>query len=92
MPTDANFFRDLAYVLLAAGVGGAAARLARQPVIVGYVLGGILVSPFTPGPVVSELHTFELPAQFAAFEAASAAPAEGTAGRREPEGQHPGVP
>ncbi|MBP1778830.1 MAG: ybaL, partial [candidate division NC10 bacterium] len=60
MPTDANFFRDLAYVLLAASVGGAAARLARQPVLVGYVLGGVLVSPFTPGPVVSELHTFEL--------------------------------
>ncbi len=60
MPTDAGFFRDLAYVLLAAGAGGAVARLARQPVIVGYVLGGILVSPFTPGPVVSELHTFEL--------------------------------
>jgi monovalent cation:H+ antiporter-2, CPA2 family len=60
MPTDANFFRDLAYVLLAAGVGGGVARLARQPVLVGYVLGGILVSPFTPGPVVSELHTFEL--------------------------------
>lgn len=60
MPTDAIFFRDLAYVLLAAGLGGAAARVARQPVIVGYVLGGILVSPFTPGPVVSELHTFEL--------------------------------
>jgi monovalent cation:H+ antiporter-2, CPA2 family len=60
MPPDVNFFRDLAYVLLAAGVGGVAARIARQPVIVGYVLGGILVSPFTPGPVVSELHTFEL--------------------------------
>ena len=60
MPTDASFFRDLAYVLLAAGVGGGAAWLTRQPVIVGYVLGGILVSPFTPGPVVSEIHTFEL--------------------------------
>jgi len=60
MPTDASFFRDLAYVLLAAGVGGAAAWFTRQPVIVGYVLGGILVSPFTPGPVVSEVHTFEL--------------------------------
>jgi hypothetical protein len=60
MPTDAGVFRDLAYVLLAAGAGGAVARLARQPVIMGYVLGGILVSPFTPGPVVSELHTFEL--------------------------------
>ncbi len=60
MPTDASFFRDLAYVLLAAGVGGGAAWVTRQPIIVGYVLGGILVSPFTPGPVVSELHTFEL--------------------------------
>ncbi|HSB71435.1 MAG TPA: cation:proton antiporter [Candidatus Methylomirabilis sp.] len=60
MPADASFFRDLAYVLLAAGVGGGAAWLARQPLVVGYVLGGILVSPFTPGPVVSEVHTFEL--------------------------------
>jgi CPA2 family monovalent cation:H+ antiporter-2 len=60
MPNDSLFFRDLAYVLLAAAGGGAAAWWARQPLILGYVLGGILVSPFTPGPVVSELHTFEL--------------------------------
>lgn len=59
MPADASFFRDPAYVVLAAGAGGVAARLARQPLIVGYVLGGIVVSPFTPGPVVSELHSFE---------------------------------
>lgn len=60
MPPDVGFFRDLTYVLLAAGVGGAVAWLLRQPILIGYVLGGILVSPFTPGPVVSELHTFEL--------------------------------
>lgn len=60
MPNDATFFRDLTYVLLAAAGGGALAWLARQPLILGYILGGILVSPFTPGPVVSELHTFEL--------------------------------
>ena len=60
MPSDPVFFRDLAYVLLAAGAGGALAWLTRQPLLLGYVLGGILVSPFTPGPVVSELHTFEL--------------------------------
>lgn len=60
MPSDPIFFRDLAYVLLAAGVGGSVAWLARQPLLLGYVLGGILVSPFTPGPVVSEIHTFEL--------------------------------
>jgi CPA2 family monovalent cation:H+ antiporter-2 len=60
VPSDAIFFHDLAYVLLAAGVGGGVAWLVRQPLILGYVLGGILVSPFTPGPVVSDLHTFEL--------------------------------
>jgi CPA2 family monovalent cation:H+ antiporter-2 len=60
MPSDPIFFRDLAYVLLAAGAGGAIAWVTRQPLILGYVLGGILVSPFTPGPVVSDVHTFEL--------------------------------
>lgn len=54
------FFRDLAYVLLAAVLGGGIARIARQPLILGYVLGGILVSPLTPGPAISEVHTFEL--------------------------------
>ncbi|HXA98521.1 MAG TPA: cation:proton antiporter [Candidatus Dormibacteraeota bacterium] len=58
--TDPVFFRDLAYVLVAAVAGGAVARLARQPLILGYVLGGILISPLTPGPSVSDLHTFEL--------------------------------
>jgi CPA2 family monovalent cation:H+ antiporter-2 len=60
MPSDFVFFRNLAYVFLAAGVGGTLAWFARQPLILGYVLGGILVSPFTPGPVVSDIHTFEL--------------------------------
>src|SRR5262245_31150437 len=40
--------------------GGALARLAGQPLILGYVLGGILISPLTLGPSVSDLHTFEL--------------------------------
>jgi CPA2 family monovalent cation:H+ antiporter-2 len=60
MVADAIFFRDLAYVLLAAVVGGGLAWLARQPLILGYVIGGILISPLTPGPSVSDLHTFEL--------------------------------
>lgn len=60
MPSDLTFFRDLAYVLLAAGVGGIFAWIARQPLLLGYVLGGILVSPFTPGPSLSDLRTFEL--------------------------------
>ncbi len=57
---EPTFFRDLAYVFLAAVAGGALARLAGQPLVLGYVLGGILISPLTPGPAVSDLHTFEL--------------------------------
>jgi CPA2 family monovalent cation:H+ antiporter-2 len=57
---ESIFFRDLAYVFLAAVGGGALARLTGQPLILGYVLGGILISPLTPGPALSDLHTFEL--------------------------------
>lgn len=39
------------------------AWLLKQPLIVGYVLGGILISPFTPGPAVSDLHHFEAVAE-----------------------------
>jgi CPA2 family monovalent cation:H+ antiporter-2 len=56
---ESIFFRDLAFVFVAAVAGGALARLAGQPLILGYVLGGILISPLTPGPSVSDLHTFE---------------------------------
>ena len=54
------FFRDLAIVFMAAVLGGTMARLAGQPLVLGYVLGGILISPLTPGPAVSNLYTFEL--------------------------------
>jgi CPA2 family monovalent cation:H+ antiporter-2 len=63
MVADSLFFRDLAYVFAAVVVGGFLARLARQPLVLGYVLGGILVSPLTPGPSVSDVHTFELLAE-----------------------------
>jgi len=57
--TEPILFRDLAYVFLAAVLGGSIAWLTRQPLILGYVVGGILVSPFTPGPAVSDVRTFE---------------------------------
>src|SRR5262245_19780602 len=60
MTADPVFFRDLAYVFAAAVLGGAAAWAVRQPLILGYVAGGILVGPFTPGPTFSDVHTFEL--------------------------------
>lgn len=56
-------YRDLAYVFLAAVAGGIAARILRQPMILGYVLGGIFIGPFTPGPTVSDLHALELLAE-----------------------------
>ena len=63
MAVDTTFYRDLAYVFGAAVVGGGAAKLLRQPLIVGYVLGGILIGPFTPGPRLSQIHEFELLAE-----------------------------
>ena len=63
MAAEAPFFRDIALVFVAALAGGALAQWARQPLFVGYIIGGLLVSPFTPGPAVQDVHTFELFAQ-----------------------------
>src|SRR3989475_762016 len=60
MVADPILFRDLAYVFVAAVLGGGLAWLARQPLILGYVAGGLMVSPLTPGPSISDVHTFEL--------------------------------
>lgn len=60
MQPDPVFFQDLAIVFLAAVAGGVLARIAGQPLILGYVLGGIAIGPFTPGPTISESHTFDL--------------------------------
>src|SRR5438445_418815 len=65
MVDDPLFVRDLAYVFVAALLGGVLAWLARQPLILGYVVGGIIIGPFTPGPTVSDVHTFELFAEVA---------------------------
>jgi len=60
MAEASTFYRDLAYVFVAAVVGGMIARWLRQPLILGYVVGGMLVGPFTPGPTVSDVHALEL--------------------------------
>jgi monovalent cation:H+ antiporter-2, CPA2 family len=59
MAADPQFFRDLALVLVAAVLGGALAWRLRQPLVLGYVLGGMAISPFTPGPAVTATHNFE---------------------------------
>src|SRR6266850_2314494 len=63
MQPDPVIFRDLAFVFVAAVLGAAVAWLARQPLILGYVAGGILIGPFTPGVTVADVHTFEVVAE-----------------------------
>jgi CPA2 family monovalent cation:H+ antiporter-2 len=54
------FFRDLAYVLIAAVLGGTLAWLRGQPLVVGYVVGGMVISPLTPGPSIADARHFEV--------------------------------
>jgi CPA2 family monovalent cation:H+ antiporter-2 len=60
MEANPILFRDLTYIFLAAVFGGLVAWRLRLPLILGFILGGIVVSPFTPGPHLSDLHTFEV--------------------------------
>jgi len=63
MTAETAFYRDLAFVFGAAVLGGAVAHVLRQPLILGYVLGGIVIGPFTPGPTISDIHQFEVLAE-----------------------------
>ena len=60
MEASPILFRDLTYIFLAALTGGLLAWRLHLPLILGFVLGGIVISPFTPGPHLSDLHTFEI--------------------------------
>ena len=54
---------DIALILVAAFVGGAFARRLGLPLILGYILAGVLVGPNTGGPTVGEIHQIELLAE-----------------------------
>ena len=56
-------FGDLAMVFAASLVAGLVFWRLRQPLILGYVLAGLVLSPLTPGPQVHEVHTFEVMAE-----------------------------
>jgi len=60
MEANPILFRDLTYIFLAAVAGGLLAWRLKLPLILGFVVGGIVISPFTPGPHLSDLHTFEV--------------------------------
>lgn len=63
MPQHAAIFKELSYIFIAAICGGAVAWKLRQPLILGYVLAGIVLSPYTLGPAVREAHTFQVVAE-----------------------------
>lgn len=50
---DHGLLVDLVLAIVAAFVGGLLAQRLGQPVIVGYLLAGVAIGPFTPGPVAS---------------------------------------
>ncbi len=56
-------FRDIAMVFAAALACGFLAWRLRQPILLGYVLAGLLLSPLTPGPRVHDVHNFETMAE-----------------------------
>jgi CPA2 family monovalent cation:H+ antiporter-2 len=56
-------FRDIAMVFAAAFFCGLIAWRLKQPILLGYVLAGLLLSPLTPGPHVTDVHTFEVMAE-----------------------------
>jgi monovalent cation:H+ antiporter-2, CPA2 family len=60
MEPNPVLFRDLTYIFLAAVAGGLVAWRLRLPLILGFVVGGVAISPFTPGPHLSNVHSFEL--------------------------------
>lgn len=60
MEPNPQLFRDLTYIFLAATAGGILAWRLRLPLILGFVVGGIAVSPFTPGLQLTNLHAFEV--------------------------------
>ncbi len=63
MAEHTAIFKELSYIFIAAILGGALAWRLRQPLILGYVLAGIAISPFTPGPAVRAAHTFQIVAE-----------------------------
>jgi CPA2 family monovalent cation:H+ antiporter-2 len=54
---------DFVLILVAGLIGGILARAARLPLLVGYVLAGIFVGPYTGGPTVAHIHDIELLAE-----------------------------
>lgn len=51
---EIGFIRDLAVVMLVAGATTILFQRLRQPVLLGYILAGVLIGPHTPGMLVDD--------------------------------------
>ncbi|WP_130470024.1 cation:proton antiporter [Candidatus Magnetaquicoccus inordinatus] len=54
---------DIIIIVIAALLGGTMAHILRQPLIIGYILAGIVVGPHTGGITVTQIHDIELLAE-----------------------------
>ncbi|MFW5499458.1 MULTISPECIES: cation:proton antiporter [unclassified Maridesulfovibrio] len=54
---------DLVILIVAGMMGGFVARMLRQPLLLGYIVAGVLVGPHTGGITVSGVHQIELLAE-----------------------------
>lgn len=54
---------DIAIIVVAGLIGGIIAQRLRQPLILGFILAGVFVGPYTGGVTVVEVHDIELLAE-----------------------------
>ncbi|MBL7026172.1 MAG: cation:proton antiporter [Candidatus Marinimicrobia bacterium] len=54
---------DISIIVIAGLIGGLIAQQLKQPLILGYILAGILVGPFSPGIGITDIHNIELLAE-----------------------------
>ena len=54
---------DIAIIVVAGLIGAIIAQRLKQPLIIGYILAGIMVGPFTGGVTVANVHDIELLAE-----------------------------
>ncbi len=63
MSDHSIIYRDIAMVFAGAFICGLLAWRLRQPILIGYVLAGLILSPLTPGPHVHDVGIFETMAE-----------------------------
>ena len=56
---EIGFIRDLAIVMIVAGATTILFHRLRQPVLLGYILAGVLIGPHTPGVLIADPRTID---------------------------------